>query len=398
MQLLKFRIPGHPLLPDSSWLEVGRGLTVLQTENPQQAQALLQMVQTINPPYDCQGINPYGKLPLRSTNPPYSRRILPAKKTAALAIFSASPELIAALTDIDPIFYETGWIELGRRRDYSRWMNFVELASSARWSEIAPLVTALLALARADANQTIDGLRAALAQWRGDDRIKETNALQLKVQLHLLRTLLPENDQPRLDPCFQAIDRAQHCKEAKDVVASRLPFFLSIAATAGTLSAIALGADVDPLAFLAARLLRNHQDQASLASTIKHMNLQLRQLHPDLHLHFRNEKGSLTLGPTESQGPLAATVLPPVAQCKALLAGLSILHQAACGCEPVLLLDLNWVHLDHQERIDLLNELQKLCIHRQCLLAPDSAFLALCRDACGTKKDHSSQGLRLLPA
>ena len=397
MQLLKFRIPGHPLIPHSSWLEVGRGLTVLQTEKPEQAQALLQMVQTINPPYDCQSINPYGNLPLSNSNQLYSRRILPAKKTAALAIFTASPELIAALTEIDPIFYETGWIELGRRRDYSRWMNFVELASSARWSEIVPLVTPLLALAQADAAQTLDILRAAFAQWREGDRIKDHKAIQLKAQLHLLRTLLPESDQPRLDPCFQAIDRARHCKEAKEVVASRLPLFLSIAAAAGAPSAIAFGADATPFTFLSDRLLRNHHDQASLNSTIRHMNTQLRRLHPDLHLHFRNENGSLTLGQTESHKPLATPGFPPVAICTALLVGLSTLHEAIYGCEPVLLLDLNAIRLAHQDRVDLLNALQAMCVHRQCLLAPDSDFLALCVAACATKDDHVSQGFRLLP-
>ena len=396
MQLLKFRIPGHPLLPDSAWLDVGRGLTVLQTEKPEQAQALLRMVQTINPPYDCQSVNPFGDLPLSSSNQLYSRRIIPAKKTAALAIFAASPELIGALTEIDPYFYETDRIELGRRRDYSRWMNFVELPSSARWSEIAPLVVPLLALARADDAQTIDSLRAALAQWQGGDRIKDHKAVLLQAQLDVLRTLLPQSAQPRLVPCFQAVARAQHCQEAKAVVASRLPLFLSITASAGTLSATALGAEVTPFGFLAARLLSNQQDQASLENTREHMNAQMRRQHPGLPIHFTWENDALALVHTESRLPLAAAALPPAAKCKTLLAGLSTLHQAVFGCAPLLLLDLNAIRLEHQDRVDLLNALPAMCAQQQCLLAPDRAFLALCVEACATANDHASQWFRLL--
>ena len=50
-----------------------------------------------------------------------------------------------------------------------------------------------------------------------------------------------------------------------------------------------------------------------------------------------------------------------------------------------------------EKRDLLLNALQAMCVHRQCLLAPDSDFLALCVAACATMNDHVSQGFRLLP-
>ena len=75
----------------------------------------------------------------------HTRRINPAKRTIALAVFNATPDLVQELSSIGDWFYETDRIEVGRRFDYSRWINFVELASSTRWSEISSDIEDLLA-------------------------------------------------------------------------------------------------------------------------------------------------------------------------------------------------------------------------------------------------------------
>jgi len=390
MILLKFRLIGHPAIPDIPWLEVGPGLNVLKTEKEAQARALLNTLQTINPPYDCRRINPFADFPTHTFGAQITRTIIAAKKTGALALFAASPPLVEALAVLDPLFYETGWIELGRRRDCSRWMNFVELSGSARWSEIATIVTPLLPLIGQEATAVADDLRAALGAWRGTDRIKDQRALQVKAQLHTLRTLLPAEHRARLDPCFQAVDRAMHFSQAKELVAARLPVFLSLPEVAAEPAAGA-----EPFAFLAARLRDLHPDQVALEGALQQINLQLCRLHPE-GLQFRWTDDTLLLTGTELSVPLSCTEWMPVRKIMALMAGLAVLHEAIYGCQPIFLLDCSGFDLNHQERVDLLSELHRFCANRQCLVAPDSGVLALCAAACESPAKEQNPRLHLI--
>lgn len=396
MTLLKFRLIGHPAIPDAPWLEVGPGLNVLKTEKEAQGHALLHTLQTINPPYDCRSINPFADFPTHTIGPQFSRKIIPSKKTAALAIFAASPQLVEALAVLDPLFYETGWIELGRRRDYSRWMNFVELSGSARWSEIAAIVNPLLPLVSPEAAPAADDLRAAMGAWRGTDRIKDQHAVQVKAQLHTLRTLLPAEHRARLDPCFQAVDRARHFSQAKEVVAARLPVFLSLPEADTEPAGGEAAAGTAPFAFLAARLRELHPDRAGLEGALGQANLQLGRLHPEGHLQFRWASAALLLADTALSEPISCTERMPVKKIMALMAGLTVLHEAIYGCQPIFLLDCSGFDLNHQERVDLLSELHRFSANRQCLVAPDSGLLALCAAACESPAKKQHPWLRLI--
>lgn len=390
MILLKFRLIGHPAIPDVPWLEVGPGLNVLKTKKEAQARALLHTLQTINPPYDCRSINPFADFPTHTIGSQFTRTIIPSKKTAALALFAASPPLVETLAVLDPLFYETGWIELGRRRDCSRWMNFVELSGSARWSEIATIVNSLLPLIGRETTAAADDLRAALGAWRGTDRIKEQHALQVKAQLHTLRSLLPPEHQARLDPCFQAVDRARHFSQAKELVAARLPVFLSLPNVAAEAAAGA-----EPFAFLAARLRDLHPDQVALEGALRQINLQLCRIHPE-GLQFRWTGDTLLLESTELSAPLSRIEWMPVKKIMALMAGLAVLHEAIYGCQPIFLLDCSGFDLNHQERVDLLSELHRFCTNRQCLVAPDNGMLALCAAACESPATEQYPRLHLI--
>ena len=390
MTLLKFRLIGHPAIPDVPWLEVGPGLNVLKTEKEAQARALLRTLQTINPPYDCRRINPFADFPTHTIGAQFTRTIIPAKKTAALALFAASQPLVEALAALDPLFYETGWIELGRRRDCSRWMHFVELSGSARWSEIAAIVTPLLPLIGRETTAAADDLRAALGAWRGTDRIKDQRALQVKAQLHTLRTLLPAEHRARLDPCFQAVDRARHFSQAKELVAARLPVFLSLPEVAAEQAAGA-----EPFAFLAARLRDLHPDQAGLEEALRQINLELCRLHPE-GLQFRCTGDTLLLAGTEPSLPISCTEWMPVKKIMALMAGLAVLHETIYGCQPIFLLDCSRLDLNHQERVALLSKLHRFCANRQCLVAADSGVLALCAAACESPAKEQYPRLHLI--
>jgi hypothetical protein len=230
MDLLTFRIIGHPAIPDSSWLKVGRGINVLRTGHRPQAGGLLRMLQTINPPYNFEQVQPFADLPSHTSSQQCTKKIMLSKKTAALAIFVASPQLVTELTAIDAVFYETDRIEFGRRRDFSQWISFVELSESTRWSEIEPTVRLLLSRSKLEM-PAVAGLQTTIESLRGVDRIKDQRATQLKKLLQGLRQGLHENEQPLLDQCLHAIDRDQHFRRAKEVLTSRLPLFLSISGT-----------------------------------------------------------------------------------------------------------------------------------------------------------------------
>ena len=296
MNLLSFRIIGHPLVPDSLWLEVGKGLHVIQAKQPAQAQVLLRLLQTIHPPYDCLSDSPLTDLPPYTTGQHGFNTIAAAKKTVALAIFAASPELVNELAAIDPLFYETGWIELGRRRDCSRWMHFVELSESARWSEIHGTVMGLLAHARLKAPQTVNEFEYALQSWRGTDRIKDQRAHQLKVVLQSLRSMLAADQQSNLDHCLQAVDRAHHFSRAKEMVAARLPMFLSFPTTLADSSASDGVTDRSFFRALSAQLLVHHPEQTSRIGILTQLNRQLNELLPALHLQFSEEGGVCGVG------------------------------------------------------------------------------------------------------
>jgi hypothetical protein len=395
MNLLTFRLIGHPAIPSLSWLEVGPGLNVLKTDREAQGPALLQTLQTINPPYDCRSINPFADFPDHTIGQQGIRKIIASKKTAALAIFAASPQLVEALAVLDPLFYETGWIELGRRRDCSRWMNFVELSGSARWSEIAAIVNPLLPLVSPTA-AAADELRAAMGAWRGTDRIKDQRALQVKAQLQTLRTLLPEEHRARLDPCFQAVDRADHFSRAKELVAGRLPIFLSLPTVAAEPVGGDAAAATAPFVFLAARLRNLHPDHADLEGALRQINLQLRRLHPEVHLQLRWTGDALFLEDTELSAPISCTERISVKNIMALMAGLAVLHAAIYKCQPIFLLDCSRFELNHQERVNLLSELHRFCANRQCLVAPDSGLLALCVAACQSPAKEQYPRLHLI--
>jgi hypothetical protein len=396
VNLLTFRLIGHPLFPDSSWLKAGRGVNILRAENSEYGTALLQMLQTINPPYNLEQINPFVDFPLHTFKQPHSRKIILSKKTVALAIFVASPQLVKELAALDPALYDTDRIELGRRRDYSRWINFIELSGSTRWSEIASTVSSLLPLVRPNTENVVVSLQAAMDTLRGSDRIKGEIATQIKVQLQKLRTILPEEYRSRLDPCFHAIDRSQHFIQAKKVVAARLPLFLYLSEATAESSTQGVGSDITPFSYLATRLREHSNDQASFEHSVQQVNLRLRMLHPELQLKFRVKEKSFSLECAKDSANLLLTKLAPVEKIEALMSGLALLHEALYSCDPIFILDINQLNLKTHERIGMVKMLRRYCIYRQCLVAPDSDFLAICVDVCRDSENNELSWMKLI--
>lgn len=404
MHLLMFRIIGHPTVPDSSWIEIGKGLNVLKTLSEDRAQALAHMLQTINPPYDIKQIDPFRDLPQYLDVSGYRRRIIPSKKTAALAIFAAPPRLVRELTSIDSVYYATDRIEFGRRRDHSRWVNFVELAGSIRWSEIEPAINSLLDRAGAVGKTVAERLDPTVAPLRGSDRIKGPVAEMLKEHLETLWPFLPEYEQQQLDQCLDAIDRAEHFRQARDRASAWLPYFVGItAATIGladdeTDAARCKVVSAAPLTYLAERLAADHADKTSWDQLLSRVNSQLEDLYPGLTLHCEHEGGTATLESRQRPVPLSLLELPPVRRIEALMAAASALHGQLHGYQPIFLLDVNGMHLQAGEQTDLLQFLLRHCSRWQSVIAPDPGFLDLCSRRLGPGGNSGHSLAKLIDA
>lgn len=386
MHLLTFRIVGHPAIPNSHWIHVDRGINVFRSAQADQPRALLQMLQTINPPYDIQTTDPFRDLPGSIAGPNYARKIIPAKKTTAIAVLAASPELVQGLATIDPLYHAADRVEFGRRRDYSRWTNFVELAGSSRWSEIEPAVSNLLSRIGKDSGAAADRLRSAAADLRGVDRIRGDIESKLKERLEALRPFLPEKALAGLDGSIHAVDRAQHFREARQLAGEHLPCFFSLnAATTGHItgpadSSLAAAAGISPLGFLAGGLDNGHTGAGAIARSLERINLALQTGYSQLALHCRLTEGMITL--ESGKGPYARPFpeLPPVKRIEALLAAATVIHEEIRGNLPIWLVDVSDMQLAATEQAELMQFLCRHATRWQCLVIPDSGFLSLCTD------------------
>ncbi len=137
MNLIKMKIRGLGTTPETHWLDIGKGLTLFHLPGPETAKAFIKAIQTINPPYHCRTQKPYSDMPKTIKDNGHTRIIKSQKRTVSIGVFTSTPPLVEQLAACSPLFYETDRIEVGRRLDYSRWINFIELASSTRWSEIS---------------------------------------------------------------------------------------------------------------------------------------------------------------------------------------------------------------------------------------------------------------------
>lgn len=238
MKLIQARIRGLGKLEESRWFELSPHLNLFQFpdhkgKNGQTTQTVqppvknfLKLLQSINPTYEIQTIKPFTDFPDFTEQGGHARRVNPAKRTVVLAVFSATPSLVQELARVDEWLYETDRIEVGRRLDYSRWINFVELASSTRWSEISDNMQTLLD----QANHLAPNLTLPIADIQNSlkptDRIKDELQEKLAHWLKSLPSTLQKNSQQLIETTMSAVMRAEHFHTARDIVCTRLPLFV----------------------------------------------------------------------------------------------------------------------------------------------------------------------------
>lgn len=220
MDLIKARVRGLGTTPYTDWFDIAPGTTCLADENPERTHLLLRALATINPQYDCVIENPFKGFPDTELRGGYSKKVYPEKRTIAISVFSADSTLVEALAEINELLYETDRIEVGRRLDYSSWLNFVELASSSRFSEVVDELKLLSERYEHTVPETI-------AATPPTQRISGALMEQLGVWVQSCAPNATEHDTLAAQ-VLNTIYRARDFQLARLVVAKHLPRFIHI--------------------------------------------------------------------------------------------------------------------------------------------------------------------------
>ena len=226
MKLIKFRIRCLAGMVDSGWQTMGPGATLLCPRPGGGAGVVLEALQHINPPCGVSGRQGFADPLTFVRQGGYARKIVPGKRTAAIAVFAADLELIHELSQIDPDLLETDRIEVGRRLDYSRWLNFVEIAASGRWSDIAAPMQALRNFLDEKLPQPPHPTGSLLADLQATDRLTGDVADTLKDWLAQAEAVVDGEHLGQIAFCRQAVERHERFARAKRLVEDRLPPFI----------------------------------------------------------------------------------------------------------------------------------------------------------------------------
>ncbi|WP_163337161.1 hypothetical protein [Desulfopila sp. IMCC35008] len=172
MQLLQAKVRCLKEVEDSGWFKPGRKITLLTGPRKGVISQILKGLEALNPLYEIERINPFADHPQTWQQGYYRRQVVREKKTAVTAVFSSNPELVKALSLLDESLIETDRIEMGRRLDYSRWVSFVEISASARWSDISDRIRVLRGELNDNVGSASSTSDAFIESCRQADRIK----------------------------------------------------------------------------------------------------------------------------------------------------------------------------------------------------------------------------------
>jgi hypothetical protein len=228
MKLIQARIRGLGTFMESRWFDLDPHLNIFQFPEQKYGRSFLRILETINPAYVIKTLEPFSDFPKYTDQSGHTKRLNPAKRTAALAVFNATPSLVKELADIDQLLYETDRIEVGRRLDYSRWINFVELASSTRWSEISDDIQTLLNQTQHLAPDQTSPVSDIIKNLKPTDRIKDSLQDQLVSWLQNLPSKIQENSAQLIETTTTAVLRAEHFHAARKIIRNRLPLFVEL--------------------------------------------------------------------------------------------------------------------------------------------------------------------------
>lgn len=228
MKLVKAKTRGLGPVIESRWIDLSPHLNLFHFSDSQKGYRFLQCLQTINPPFSCESLAPFADFPEFITVRGYQRKVVASKRTVALGVFGATPELVTELGALTPLLYETDRIEVGRRMEYSRWSNFVELASSTRWSEAQSEMSSLLSQIEQKRPEFFSTISELTDQLQPSDRVKGTLGKSLLNILLRLKKSWDTDCPAELESLIEKAKRHRYFHEAREIVYRRLPLFVLI--------------------------------------------------------------------------------------------------------------------------------------------------------------------------
>jgi hypothetical protein len=234
MRLLKARLRGPKNEQQTDWFTLADKLTIIHSRDRQLNYAVLQLLESINPPYPSESLDCRASFPITITIGKYRKIIDPAKRTIAIAVFSGDSSLARELGELNPVLYEIDRIEVGRRLDSSRWLNFVELASSTRLAQITDDLRTIQKHIGAQAPEHSKRLDTLLASFAPTDRIKLTLQKTLQKWLRSLPDEVKTTDTDVYASVQAALQRADHFDFARQRVLRRLPLVVNLTSPKAT--------------------------------------------------------------------------------------------------------------------------------------------------------------------
>lgn len=224
MKLIQAKVRGTGALIESGWFQLSSGLNRFQFTNSHEGTLFLRSLQTLNPIFSSSGSGIFNDLPLYEKRGNYLRHIHAEKRTVALGVFAANSNLVGELGELDNNLYETDRIEVGRRLDHSRWMNFVELSSSTRWKEIKRDMQQLIEDMPANKMEMKEEAINYIENLADADRIKGQISRRLLLYLDNLGNVA--RTQGIFPETIALIQRADRFLKAREIVFDRLPLLI----------------------------------------------------------------------------------------------------------------------------------------------------------------------------
>jgi len=230
MRFMRCKVSGHFVLRNTDWFTVSPECTVIVGGAASGKTTLLGALRSVNPPSCRPTTEPFSSFPQYVATGGHTRKVLPRKKTAVIAVFECDGPLREKLGGIDPVYLETDRVEVGRRLDNSRWMTFVEIAASSRWSELKGLMAGLRKLFPGKGKEDdLAGVWRICDELESTDRIKGQLAVRLNMLLDQVDRLAEKGEHRRLvQEARFMVNRAERFRRARRTVEAALPVFLHL--------------------------------------------------------------------------------------------------------------------------------------------------------------------------
>lgn len=377
MRLLQVKTRGLGNTPETDWICLTPHLNLLHFDNTSDKDGFLHLLQTINPLYDCKSAAPFQELPLINGQDKHVRIITPRKRTISLAVFASTPEIVQDLSSISQLFYEVDRIEVGRRLDYSRWITFVELSSSTRWSEISDQVQRLLdrwpGFVPRDGN-----FRHEIEQMRPTTRVKGNMLIALKTWLKSLMSQIPQEHHSHLEQLLLVVGRADAISDARRFTAQRLPLFAlfqerqQIASSQDGFNTIPLHLSMSSISDLINNLLLFFEKKIADGTTkfelVDKIQAELNNLEDfDSNLNWTWSNKSNRLDIASSNSGCEQSVCFSNRKTNIVTRFVVAASRVLCGHNPILLFNAPEDHLAARDHRDLAKFVESIAQQCQCL-------------------------------